>query len=417
MFHRTDVVRRSAALVLALTLVFIAGCKNKKIDFDQELPPGQVGLRKISPADYPDFSRATWNLNVLARAVDHSIAYMNKPSSRASYPYLDISHERALASLQAFKQIVAAAYGRADAGAYIDSEIRGKFEVYKSIGAPDPNGKGYTDRVLFTGYCTPIYEASLVRTGEYQWPLYRRPRDLKSDPVTGEPAAPYLTRRQIESGNALAGTELVWLKNRWEAYVVTVQGSARLKLTDGRIYEVGYAGHNGHEYVSPGRAMVADGAITKKELNLRALAQYFAANPQAMDQYLWLNPRYVFFTERPGGPFGSLNEPVTTSASIATDKTLDPTVNMTVYPKAMPAFLDVPMPRSDQAGDVWRFQGFMMDQDTGGAIRAAGRCDIYMGIGPEAEKRAGHQLYEGELYYIALKPELIGQYRGALAAR
>jgi membrane-bound lytic murein transglycosylase A len=150
-------------------------------------------------------------------------------------------------------------------------------------------------------------------------------------------------------------------------------------------------------------AMVNDGVITKENLNLRTLSAYFAAHPDAEEKYLYLNNRTVFFTERPGGPFGALNVPVTTSATIATDKTLDKTVNMTVYPRAMPAFLSLDMPRTDNPAQNWHFTGFMMDQDTGGAIRASGRCDIYMGIGPSAEQSAGHQLSEGELYYIAVK--------------
>ena len=52
----------------------------------------------------------------------------------------------------------------------------------------------------------------------------------------------------------------------------------------------------------------------------------------------------------------------------------------------------------------------MLDQDTGGAIRAAGRCDIYMGIGPEAEGLSGRQLNEGRLYYLAVREELIARY-------
>ncbi|NLG42543.1 MAG: transglycosylase, partial [Phycisphaerae bacterium] len=40
---------------------------------------------------------------------------------------------------------------------------------------------------------------------------------------------------------------------------------------------------------------------------------------------------------------------------------------------------------------------------TGGAIRAAGRCDVYMGIGPQAEATAGRTGAEGALYYIFVK--------------
>jgi membrane-bound lytic murein transglycosylase A len=50
------------------------------------------------------------------------------------------------------------------------------------------------------------------------------------------------------------------------------------------------------------------------------------------------------------------------------------------------------------------FSGFALDQDSGGAIRAAGRCDLYLGIGPEAGELAGRAQNEGKLYYLFLKP-------------
>jgi membrane-bound lytic murein transglycosylase A len=49
--------------------------------------------------------------------------------------------------------------------------------------------------------------------------------------------------------------------------------------------------------------------------------------------------------------------------------------------------------------------GFALDQDTGGAIRAAGRCDVYMGIGDRAGELAGGTYREGRLYYLFIKPD------------
>ena len=117
-----------------------------------------------------------------------------------------------------------------------------------------------------------------------------------------------------------------------------------------------------------------------------------------MNKYLHLNQRYVFFTQRPGGPFGSLNQPVTPFATIATDKS--------VYPRAMPSFVVTTIP--GDAGDA-SYKAIMLDQDTGGGIRASGRCDLYMGIGPQAEQLAGRETATGQLYYLAVKPELMGQ--------
>src|SRR5689334_14235801 len=125
-----------AALLFSLTFT---GCAHKKplaVDFNRELPPGQVALRKISPAEYPDFSKCAWNLNLLPRAIVNSISYLNQPSAQRSCPYLDISHQRALATLTSFKEIITAASAQPDPGHYIAQQIRARFDVYQSIGAP-----------------------------------------------------------------------------------------------------------------------------------------------------------------------------------------------------------------------------------------------------------------------------------------
>ncbi len=400
----------SVVILAAVALSVVVGCR-PKVNYNQALAPGMMALRKISPSEYPDFTASASDLPNLVRSVDNSIKYMTAKSSRQFYPYLDITHERAVATLHAFREAVVGQMQRGGSGAVSFNEvIRQNFEVYQSIGAPDPEGNGFTNKVLFTGYCTPIYNASLTRGGAYQYPLYRRPADLVADRATGMvqgrklpggQVVPYYTRGEIEGGKVLAGQELVWLTSRWETYVVTIQGSARLRLTDGRMYEIGFDGYNGYDYTSPGAQMVTDGVITSEQHTSRGIRAYFDEHPADMDKYLTLNKRYIFFTERTGGPFGCLNVPVTPLATIATDKS--------IYPRSMPAFLLVPIPVSED-GQTRDYRGFMMDQDAGGAIRASGRTDIYMGIGPQAERLAGQQVHEGTLYYVAVKPELISRY-------
>ena len=59
---------------------------------------------------------------------------------------------------------------------------------------------------------------------------------------------------------------------------------------------------------------------------------------------------------------------------------------------------------ADRFGGAPRdFTQFMLDQDTGGAIRAAGRADLYLGIGDGAAQVAGRQYAEGRLYYFFVK--------------
>jgi len=405
-------VRVTGLLVLALALLSGACTPTPPptVDYKRELPPGQVALVKISPDQYPDFRVDPAALPDLQKSIQHSLDYLARPSSQAFFPYLDISHDRAVASLNALNALIAQELhpGPPDP-ARLAARVREQFDVYKSIGGPLSDNSGYSGRVLFTGYYTPICDASPTRTGDYIYPLYGRPDDLVSDPNTGVVSGrrlpdgsvvPYYTRRQIETQNVLAGHELYWLKSRFLAYVVTIQGSALLRLPDGTMTTIGYAGYNGYEYTSPRTQMLKDGVISVDQYSLTGLQNYFQQHPQDMDKYLLADQRYVFFMPRPGGPFGKLNVPVTPMATIATDK---PPTGKDIYPRAMPAFLDVPIP--NPAGGFLPYRGFMLDQDTGGGIRASGRCDIYMGIGPQAEQLAGRQLQEGALYYIAIKPQ------------
>ena len=53
------------------------------------------------------------------------------------------------------------------------------------------------------------------------------------------------------------------------------------------------------------------------------------------------------------------------------------------------------------------YGGFALDQDTGGAIRAPGRCDVYMGLGDTAGELAGQTYQEGRLYYLFLKQQTV----------
>lgn len=360
-------------------------------DYGRPLPPGALALRKIAPADYPDFARGFQNRAGLEEAVRHSLDYLAKPSSQRYFPYGDISHARAVASLERFLEVLA----RVTTAEEFDQVLRREFDVYQSVGCDDRG------TVFFTGYYTPIFEGRKQRDAQFRYPLYALPPDLMKDEegrtlgrrrLAGDPE-PYPTRRQIEEGRLLDGLEIAWLKDPFEAYVVTVQGSAKLRLADGSLYEVGYAGNNGHEYTAIAYRMIEDRVIGRDELSLQSMLRYFAAHPAHVWHYCWQNDRYIFFQEAAGGPFGSLNTPVTAYRTIATDKA--------VFPRACLAFINTTLPIVYETRvETLPFAGFVLDQDTGGAIRAAGRCDVYMGVGPAAEAVAGRTGDEGALYYL-----------------
>ncbi|MCC6465060.1 MAG: MltA domain-containing protein, partial [Planctomycetes bacterium] len=303
------------------------------------------------------------------------------------FPSSGISHEQVRVSLEAFRAMLAEG-GTADE---LAAETLKRFDFYISVGCDD------LGTVLFTGYYTPIFKASRTRNGVYQHPLHRLPPNHVKDPITGETKglrrddgtvdANYPARAQLLRGGTLDGLELVWLADPVEAYVVQVQGSALLDLDDGTRLEVGYAGTNGAPYKSLGQEMVRRGMLKREELTLTSIMRYFRDNPGEFDSLAAANPRYVFFQETSGGPFGSLNEQVTAGRSIATDKA--------IFPRGSLVLADVPT--------LGGYRRLLLDQDTGGAIRAPGRCDLYWGTGRGAEMRAGKTYHEGRLYYLVLK--------------
>jgi membrane-bound lytic murein transglycosylase A len=397
---KNKVLLVTGLLVLALTAI---GCQKQRArvieptDYDKPLPPGQLALRKITnPAEIPDFTDACHNLSNLSEAIDNSLNYLNKPSSRGFYPYADITHQQVVDSLTTFKELINSGLtGRA-----LNDAIHQKFDVYISVGCDN------FGTVLFTGYYTPIFDGSTVKTDRFQYPLYRQPDDLVKGEngqilgrrgPTGE-LSPYPARAEIENSNMLAGSEIVWLDDPFKVYVAHVQGSVIIRMPDGSQITYGYAANNGHEYHSIIKQLISEGKIPADRVNLAALLDFFKANSSLVRQYTQINPRFVFFKQNSAneGPRGSLNEQVIAYRTLATDKS--------IFPRASLAFFSTKLPRLiGNSTYIDPFAGFALDQDTGGAIRAPGRCDIYLGQGDDAGKLAGQTYQEGRLYYLFLK--------------
>jgi membrane-bound lytic murein transglycosylase A len=346
------------------------------LGFDEQLwgRPGQPGDRQA-----------------LLKSIDYSLSYLASPGAAQAYRQYavpGITRDRVRRSLVRFRQLVVSSRSPAELQAAVNRE----FIFYKSV------GKDEQGTVLFTGYFEPIYAASQKPSAEYRYPLYRLPADFDRWPK------PHPTRTEIEGEDGLGtksplrGRELVWLRDRLEAFLVHVQGSARLQMPDGKLMTVGYAGKTNYPYVSVGRELVKDGKLPLEGLTLPVLIDYFRASPAELNQYLPRNQSVVFFKETYGAPAtGSIGVPVTAERSIATDKSLMP-------PGAL-ALINAPIPYSNPDGQLESrmVNRYVLDQDTGSAIRGAGRVDIFMGTGPQAGDRAGIISGAGELYYLLLK--------------
>ena len=337
-------------------------------------------------------SITTEDREALLTSIENSLAYLETPGSVTAYenyPVIGVTHDRVQRSLLHFRDLLL----NSNSAAELQAAIANDFTFYQAVGQ-DESGS-----VAFTGYFEPTYSASLVKTDEYQYPLYQSPPDLESWPE------PHPIRLALEGADGLQadkgplqGLEIVWLRSRLEAFLTQVQGSARLQLTDGSTLSVGYDGRTNYPYTSMGRLLIDDGIIPEDELSLPVLMQYFEQHPEALDRYLPRNDRFVFFRTTDGAPAtGSLGFPVTAGRSIATDKS--------VMPPGALALINLDLPQINAAGGIETrpTSRFVLDQDTGGAIKGAGRVDIFVGTGTDAGRVAGLINDTGKLYYLLLK--------------
>ena len=343
----------------------------------------------------------------LRAAIRQSILYLEKlPRDRAvGEQPRRVTAAEILDSLVVFERLL----GRSDCRECWLRDIEERFDLV-------PSSNGPAAEVLFTGYYQPVIEASLIPTAEYTYPIYGKPADLivaeqvKVAPVVitervfgrlaGEDFVPYYTRREIDQQGILRGRgyEIAWVKNPVDLFFLHIQGSGILQLPDGRRLHVGYAAGNGRAYRSIGRLLIDSGKVPQEEMSMQRLRRYLVEHAEEQNEIMAYNESYIFFRFLDGGPMGSLDVVLTPGRSIATDSRL--------FPKGAVAFAATQQPIIGPAGELtgWKpLSRFVLNQDSGSAIRGVQRVDIYFGSGPDAAAPAGYMNRNGNLYFLLLK--------------
>ncbi|MGN7612817.1 murein transglycosylase A [Magnetococcales bacterium HHB-1] len=297
------------------------------------------------------------------------------------------------------------------------SMLTKEYWLYESIGRKD------TKDVLVTAYYEPLLNGSYDQSEKYPYPVYHRPDDLVevnlglwSKSLKGRRVAgrvqegklhPYYSRQEIDEGGRLKNKklELAWVDNDVDLFFLQIQGSGRIRIHSdeqkkSHILRVGYAAANGRPYRSIGKLLINEKAIPAKKMSVPALRAWLKKNPKEKSRVLNYNKSYVFFRELDGGPYGNIGVALTPERSIATDYRL--------FPRGAPAILTTRLPQVDRKKKkIIRWQEetlFVVNQDTGGAIRGPGRVDFFMGFGPKAELTAGRMKQKGSrLFFIVPK--------------
>jgi membrane-bound lytic murein transglycosylase A len=241
---------------------------------------------------------------------------------------------------------------------------------------------------LVTGYYEPVMNGSQTRTSVYNVPLYAYPSVWRQSRPSPGPS-----RAELMSSGILKGSEIAWVQDPVAAAFMQIQGSGKIRLEDGRILRLGYAGTNEQPFKSFAQWLLDRKEITRSEATMQGISQWAKRNPERVNEMLNANPRFVFFKELPGnvsadlGPTGALNVPLTSERSIAID--------LQAMPLGAPVFLATTKPLSDQP-----LQKLVMAQDTGKAIVGGVRADYYWGSGDAAGEMAGRMKQNGKMWVL-----------------
>jgi len=249
---------------------------------------------------------------------------------------------------------------------------------------------------LFTAYYEPEILGARQRSARFAVPVYRKPPELV-------PGTLWLTREEIETGDALKGRglEIAWVENPVELQFLQIQGSGRIRLADGSVIRLGYGGSNGHSYSSLGDELVRRGVYDRNQVSAPVIRSWVRRNPAEGADLLLSNPSYVFFREvgqvpADRGPLGAMNRSITAHRTLAVD----------------PEYTPLGAPVWLEKRGKHPFDRLMVAQDTGSRIKGAQRADIFFGTGNEAGRLAGQVRDTGRMVAIlpiqrayALKPE------------
>lgn len=295
--------------------------------------------------------------------------------------------------------------------------LEGAFEYFQKrfqlFHVQSNRGGNRSDHGFVTGYYEPIVPGSLHPTDKFSEPIvslpkgHIRPEETWSLGFQGGIALyrdsigtlrPCPERSTIESREREHHSEpIVWVEDAIEAFMIHVQGSARISLQDGKNVRIKYAGRNGHPYSSIGKILIETGQIRPEDISLETLKSWVKnaglAQNQKGRQLLHQNKSYIYFEiDRNSadnlGPVGAAGCNLVPHVSIAIDRR--------VWPYGLLYFLEAHLPWNSDTLEP--FNRLAIGHDTGSAIIGAARADIYFGSGPQSGLTAGNIRHDCNFY-------------------
>jgi membrane-bound lytic murein transglycosylase A len=241
--------------------------------------------------------------------------------------------------------------------------------------------------ILLTSYYSPFLKGSMTKTTQFQTPLYKKPLNLN------------YSRAEITQNKPYEGQKLeLCFLDPIDAFFLQIQGSGTIELADGTKLDVVFDGSNGRAYSSVGKLLAEKGVLEKEKVTLETLEKYLRSlNAEELQNTLNLNESFVFFKVSDKKSLTTLGNEAVPGRTIATDGAL--------FSKGLLAYMEFEKP-TKQDNETLEFvptSRFVLDQDTGSAIKGSGRIDLYWGEGDVAKTYAGVMKGRARLFYFLPK--------------
>lgn len=264
-------------------------------------------------------------------------------------------------------------------------------------------------RAFFEDHFTPLNlsartgpEGLLTGYYEPEVPVRIKPDQTYYEPILAWPRRKANRTKKRSDINARSARVIAYGRPI-DVFFLQIQGSGRLRFSNGRVIRAAYSGNNGHPYRSIGRVLIERGEVPANKSSKGDIERWMDENgPGAARALINENPRYIFFSEQKifagEGPRGAMRVPLTTMGSVAVDPRYHPYGSL--------VWMDTTLPQAPRDYVGARTPLLVVAQDTGSAIRGPLRGDLFFGSGSVAGSYAG--VMKHPVRWTILVPKAIG---------
>jgi membrane-bound lytic murein transglycosylase A len=243
------------------------------------------------------------------------------------------------------------------------NELNEKFNIYEA--------KNRSDKAVLTGYFTPHIDALPKKSKGFRVPVIIKDSD--------ESRSNYF----VHSGR--------------DVYDLKMEGAGVVQLPDGKNMTIEYAGKKRLGTIKKIVKRV------KKRVRVASKNGHKSTKIVYVKKIIKVAKQAPYFRVTEGGPYGWADVPLIPKYTAAIDRDLAPMGGL-MYIKSTQNLESVDTV-FDTHPSFSQFEGFMLAQDVGSAIKGGGRVDVYCGEGDEARYGANSITRIGMVYLLVAKKD------------